>query len=657
MKYLRSMRGFATVGAIAAVVGVTMWVVLPALASNPGDKVLPPSTYPTFSGSLATTLPGSLYNGMSPAYATGVTPIDRPVGGNGSCADPALFPTIMSTFTAAREYDNPNPTSSTGYVASGSGDGAQFQSIVSGSNKSQVLEVDARSAAILGIAVNGGNDTTAYDYTGLQFGVGVPQGWTPADGNLHAPASKFTVSGTTETVQQSYGVSHLTVCYLPLATISGRAYAQGGSGNTPLSGMLVTVYDTTTGKTVAQQTVSTSDSNGNRLGSTTNQNGDYAVSVPVGDSYKVCVQSRTGYTETSPSGPPSPQCSPPGQAPYGRTVSSLTSSGQSGQDFVFTQQITISGQVYNDLNLNGKFDHLSGSNCVDSSNNAVPTPCDTTVGTGWTVGLYHTTSGSSTFVASGGTTGSGTYSFTASVIPTDSYKLCVTPPVATKLVQTEPRPTSSSPTCDDVTSALQWGFGFTGGTSDVSQNFGSAAGFDCSSANAFGSGGVLALMPGSGSGCLKDNTFAFANGVDPSNDGKQYVGVAVGDPTDTTQFAPVVEKITFTDPLQDNGTPQYTGLEYIAGSVTSVHPMQSCNIASTALLDAGNSTDYGAGAPTDMRLNQTYAQLLGTETPNPPLPSGETACLISIDITGASGGSGTLTAYVYTTADSQAFPR
>jgi hypothetical protein len=160
-----------------------------------------------------------------------------------------------------------------------------------------------------------------------------------------------------------------------------------------------------------------------------------------------------------------------------------------------------------------------------------------------------------------------------------------------------------------------------------------------------------------GGGCLKPNTFAFANGVDPSNNNKNYIGVAVGDPTHSSEFAPVVEKITFSDPLKADGSPTFTGLEYIAGSVTAPRRMPSC--APSGVLDPTNTADYGLGAPSDLLLAHAYTAMRTSDTGAPVLPgSTDTACLISITITGSSGtpGTGTLTAYAYFAADSKAWP-
>ena len=61
MRYSRKKAGL--VAMLAAVLGVTLWVVLPAFASNPGDLVAPAST------------------------TAGVLPYDVAVGGTGDCAN------------------------------------------------------------------------------------------------------------------------------------------------------------------------------------------------------------------------------------------------------------------------------------------------------------------------------------------------------------------------------------------------------------------------------------------------------------------------------------------------------------------------------------------------------------------------------------------
>ena len=218
-------------------------------------------------------------------------------------------------------------------------------------------------------------------------------------------------------------------------------------------------------------------------------------------------------------------------------------------------------------------------------------------------------------------------------------------------MQTDPQ-ANPSVTCAyslNTVQALNWGASFTGGTSDQTQNFGNVAGSACSNNTAFGGTNVQALMPGNAGGCLKPNAFAFASGHD-SDTNKQYVSVAVGDPTGN-EYAPVVQKITFQDDLKSDGTPTYTGLEYTAGSVTTQTPMASCTVNASALMDPNNTVDYGASSPSDFRLSDAYAGLRSENGP-PVLPAGQTACLISLTISGSAGEVGMLTAYVFATADS-----
>ena len=117
-----------------------------------------------------------------------------------------------------------------------------------------------------------------YDYTGLSFTPGVATGWVPSDGNLHAPASKYTVSGGVENPSQWYSISQTTVCYRVLAAISGAVFTDANGTGSPagqsgINGVAVTIVDNTTH---GQTTV------------TTAANGTFSSHQPVGDSYTVC---------------------------------------------------------------------------------------------------------------------------------------------------------------------------------------------------------------------------------------------------------------------------------------------------------------------------------------------------------------------------------
>ena len=591
MRYLRSRRGLAGLSFVAAFAAVTLFVVLPALASSPGSSVPPAS------------IPG------------GITPIDVGIGGNATCSN--VFPKVNG-LPNLKTYLNVSPTTGTSSAV-----GTSFGLTMSNPSGGQRLAITSSPAvAIAAVALNGGTDNAAYDYTGLDFLPGVSTGWVSGDGNLHAPAKNQ---------NQTYTISHLTICYRLLATISGKVFNDAdGSGSATQTGIgpgtsEIRIFDNTTKKLSDVNTLA---------------DGTFSSPQPIGDSYTVCAKLPSGYAnQSAPSGT---SCgSATGYAPAGYTFT-LATGGSSTSNFGFQSLRTISGTIYSDNNLDGKF----------QNNNLAP--ADTLLNGSWTVQLFDTTVGSATPVGSGASA-SGAYSFQAPIVPGHAYKLCEIPPsnpsAGAPWVQTEPV-ANASVTCTSSLNgvqALNWGASFTG-SGDQSQNFGNVVGSACSNTNTFGGGNVLALMPGTPNGCLKSNAFAFASGHD-SNTDKQYVSVAVGDPTKQDTFAPIVEQITFQDDLQANGTPTYTGLEYTAGSVTTQTPMQSCTVQASQLMDSTNTVDYGAAADPDFRLNHTYA-VLRTENGPPVLPGTQTACLISLTISGQAGETGTLTALVYSTADS-----
>jgi len=140
MNVLRSKRGAIGLGAaLAAIVGLTLFVVLPALASNSGDRI-PPAAVPS-----------------------GLVPVDVPLGGNGTCSN--LFTSAVSGLPSLHEYDNVNPGTATG-LSSGNGDGVKFNLTESGPNQKQVLLLSSTNAAIAGMGIKGGSESAVYDYTG-----------------------------------------------------------------------------------------------------------------------------------------------------------------------------------------------------------------------------------------------------------------------------------------------------------------------------------------------------------------------------------------------------------------------------------------------------------------------------------------------------------
>jgi hypothetical protein len=210
MEFLRKKRRLAVLGSVAAALaGATLFVVLPALASNPGDYVNPPST------------------------GAGVLPKDVAIGGTGDCAN------LFTGLGNISEYDNVNPKTKSNLV-SGNNDNVTFGlTMHAPTNQTQTLDVTSSGAEILGIGIKGGTQSTAYDYR---------PGHVSGDTGLHAPLQSFSVSGGVETGTQFYSISQLTVCYRPLGSVSGIVYDdldQSGShsaGDTGLGGWTVNLY-------------------------------------------------------------------------------------------------------------------------------------------------------------------------------------------------------------------------------------------------------------------------------------------------------------------------------------------------------------------------------------------------------------------------------
>jgi hypothetical protein len=218
MKFLRNKRRLAGLTALGVFAAVMLFVVLPAMASDSGDYVNPPS-------------------------GANVLPYDVAIGGTGDCAN--LFTGPNHSLGSVREYDNVNPKTKVG-LASGNNDGVSFDLSVSGSNSAQRLAVLGHGpVAILGIGIKGGTHTTAYDYKNSAL---IPKGYVTSDTNLHAPLQTFTVSNGTETGTQWYSISQLTVCYTILSYIQGHVYQdsnQDGVNNdgSPRVGWTVNLYN------------------------------------------------------------------------------------------------------------------------------------------------------------------------------------------------------------------------------------------------------------------------------------------------------------------------------------------------------------------------------------------------------------------------------
>jgi hypothetical protein len=272
MRMWKSRRTLAGLGALATITGLTLFVVLPAIASTAGDFV-------------------------APASGQNVLPVDMPIGGTGDCSN------LFHSFGAVNEYDNVNPKSTTNFVASGNKDGASFKlTLHTDSNKNQTLDVNSTGAVILGIGIKGGTHTTAYNYVTGPYVTGSPGTYTTTTGPtsvtgdtaLHSPLQSFTnvqtLNGSNvEAGAQFYTISQLTVCYLPFGSVSGKVYRDNSQ---PTNG----AFDSGTDSLLSGWTVNLYDGQTFVASATSAADGTYTVAAQLttGHTYTVC--------ETPPAG-------------------------------------------------------------------------------------------------------------------------------------------------------------------------------------------------------------------------------------------------------------------------------------------------------------------------------------------------------------------
>ena len=305
MRSLRKKRRLVGLGALAGLIGVTLWLVLPALASNPGDYVLP-------------------------ASGAGVVPYDAPVGGSGECG--TIF-TGAHSLGPASEYDNANPKTRSA-LGSGNGDGVTFDLTVNTDNsKNQTLDVTGHGAAILGIGIKGGTQSTAYDYEHT-----VKAGYVAADTGLHSPLQSFTTttSGgvTSESGSQFYTISKLTVCYTILSYVRGTVYQdvnQNGTNDdsSPRVNWTVDLYSGVTPGSAGGGTLVASQQ--------TDANGAYNFQVAAnGTHYRVCEvpngadspsNGGTVWVQTQPVPSTTTLCNGQGELPKGYDFTPVSSTG------------------------------------------------------------------------------------------------------------------------------------------------------------------------------------------------------------------------------------------------------------------------------------------------------------------------------------------
>jgi hypothetical protein len=584
MNVLRSKRAVAGLGAaVLTIVGLTLFVVLPALASNSGDRI-PPAASPS-----------------------GLIPVDVPLGGNGTCSN--IFTSAVSGLPSLHEYDNVNPGTATG-LSSGNGDGVKFNLTLSGPNQKQVLLLGSTNAAIAAVGIKGGSESAAYDYTGREFTPGVTPKWVTGDGNLHAPASKYTVSGGMENPTQWYGISQMTVCYRVLAPISGAVFNDANSSGSPagqngLDGVTVTLVDNTTG----YQTMAT-----------TANGGKFSFNQPVGDSYTVCSASPAGYQQTAPT--TGAACTG-GLKGYTYPV---PSTGSTANNFGFRPLGSVAGTVFNDVNQNLANDDGSPLS-------------------GWTVTLYGGAQPLSTT-----SNADGSYKINAAFSTSTNYTLCETPPSGA-WAQDVPLP-SSTTICgpnkngngaSGVPNELLKGLQFTPGTVGATitgQDFGNVAAVTCNPDGTVPSppGYDVNLPPStcSTTGTKSHTGFVVDSGFEI--DGTPFVSVWTGDSLGAK--VPLLEHINFPDALNADGTLKYTHLVYTDPFPFTGTPqtMPACKV------DPRSSSD-----PT--QLSSSPVDYTNSDNAGAVLPTGATSCVISLTTSGTVASGGSLDAEVYSDVD------
>ena len=203
--------GFLAAGGV--LVGLMMFIVLPAIASTAGQPVPPPSTQ-------------------------GVMPIDVNTGGQSN--DCAVFGS-----TAANQFRIANPKSQT-YSTSVNGAPVTFTlklnpdyARVCRHTPTRSTWTSARQARRSSTSASRAETTRPITATR-----GCRRGYTTADGALHAPAQATLADGTPTTL---YSISNLTFCFDVRGSVSGTVYQdlnQNGTNDdsSPQSGWTVNLY-------------------------------------------------------------------------------------------------------------------------------------------------------------------------------------------------------------------------------------------------------------------------------------------------------------------------------------------------------------------------------------------------------------------------------
>jgi SdrD B-like domain len=327
MRYLRNKRGLAGVGALATVIGVTMWVVLPALAAPPGSGNTASAPY--------TQVP-------PPASPSGIIPIDEPTGGQSN--DCAFFYTAPDNQTTKSQptfqFRISNPKKGD-FTYTDPQTNAQFEVVVDKSDKWAWFK--ATNAGVVDVGIKGGTDETWYNYDQASPLFPSPPvndagGFVTHDGDT----SSFTSGGLHAPLQDTtnnvlYSVSNLTFCY-NLGSVSGTVYEDANysgsldSGESGLAGWTIRLYQ---GSGTTPVATTTSDASGAyHINTIFDPSSSYTVCEVPNPNSPLPAGTDT-WIESQPSGADATTCSGAGELAHGWALSGLTTpiENVSGKDF------------------------------------------------------------------------------------------------------------------------------------------------------------------------------------------------------------------------------------------------------------------------------------------------------------------------------------
>ena len=430
MKELRRFGNLAAGGLVAVglLVGLLMFVVLPAFATASGQLVPPPST----AGVTPTDVARGVPNGTDCSAFYANNPASQPAYSY-YIADPEeggpKYTTTVggSTVTFTLKEDPPNTKPSLPAYAND-----KYLSFTS--TGAVVTDVGVDAGQDENQDIKGVTDVTRYSYSRL------PGGFVTADGYLHPPAESVDKSGNPTRL---YSFSHVTFCFnLPTATVSGTVYRDANQNGK---------YDTGTDSAQSGWTVNLYGSGSTPIKTfTTTGTGAYTFAVPVSSSttYRICEVPPASSGIWAQSQPGSGAgCTGSGEPANGYSFQATTPGSTFGPyDFGNAQFASISGTAFSDANGNGHNDN------------------DTGLG-GLTATLYDNTTGAFSTQPTGT---DGTYSFANQVVG-NSYTVCASSPTPGTYKQTLP---SLGANCNASGQAGN-GYAFTLGPSGIAnQDFG-----------------------------------------------------------------------------------------------------------------------------------------------------------------------------------------